>query len=98
MKSYIKNLKQWLQSEHTHPKVQVIYRYIEKENVISDLVKAGIVELEQGVFAKKKVGGQPYEKAIVRFRILSDDIEDVPACWRMSLFCVLCKILYVTVK
>ena len=79
--SYIKNLKQWLQSEHTHPKVQVIYRYLEKEDVISDLVKAGIVELEQGVFAKKKVGGQPYEKAIVRFRILSDDIEDVPACW-----------------
>ncbi len=78
---YIKNLEQWVQSEYTHSKIQIIYHYLEQKKVISDLIEAGIVELEHGFFTNKKVEGQPYEKAIVRFRILTVDAETVSACW-----------------
>ena len=40
------------------------------------MVKAGVVELkEDGTFQNKKLSGKPYEKALVRFRVLSTEKE-----------------------
>ena len=45
--------------------------------MISDLIKAGFIELtDEGIFEKKKISGQPYDKVIVRFRIVDEEQED----------------------
>lgn len=72
-KSYCDNLEKWVKSEYSHPKAEAIYRYILRKTLISDLVKGGQVELnEDGTFENKKICGQPYEKVMVRFRVLGD--------------------------
>lgn len=69
--SYISALGNWAVSEYSHPKVRAIYAYLLKRELISDLRKAGIVFLRDGeIFDERKIAGQPYEKALVRFRLL----------------------------
>lgn len=71
---YIKNLQQWQDSAYTNPKVRAIYSYLIKAVLIEDLIKEGIVELDENShFSKKKMSGQPYEKALVRFRVFQED-------------------------
>lgn len=71
---YIKNLQQWQDSAYSNPKVRAIYTYLIKAVLIEDLIKEGIVELDENShFSKKKVSGQPYEKALVRFRVFQED-------------------------
>ena len=74
--SYMENLKRWSESVYSHPKVQAVYAYLTKKLIIDDLIKEGLVELqEDGVFDHKKISGQPYEKVMVRFRVLSEGPE-----------------------
>lgn len=71
---YIKNLQQWQDSAYSNPKVRAIYSYLIRAVLIEDLIKEGIVELDENShFSKKKVSGQPYEKALVRFRVFQED-------------------------
>lgn len=71
---YMANLAKWAESEYSHPKVQAIRKYLSKGILTENLIKSGLVELtENGAFNKKKISGQPYEKALVRFRILSKE-------------------------
>ena len=45
-KEYFTQLKQWCDSEFCHPKVVAVLNYVAKGNVISDLVKAGVLMLD----------------------------------------------------
>ncbi len=67
--AYCKNLEKWRNSEFSHPKVQAVYQYLTQKTVISDLIKAGWIGIEEGTFDSKKINGQPYEKVMVRFRV-----------------------------
>lgn len=68
--SYISNLQKWAESEFTHPKVYAIYQYLSKRRLMSDLIQSGIVEIDSdGMLLDKKIAGQAYEKALVRFRV-----------------------------
>lgn len=79
---YIMQLNAWHESSYTHPKVEAVYQYLSRQGLISDLVKAGIVTLtEEGVFDKKKISGQAYEKSLVRFRILSMGEDREEGTW-----------------
>lgn len=70
-KTYMKQLEGWRKSPYQHLLVDVVYQYLSKKTLISDLIKTGIVTLtEEGLFDDKKISGQPYEKAIVRFCVL----------------------------
>ncbi len=72
--TYLTNLEKWVMSEYSHPKVQAIYDYLSRKTVIADLVGDGLVELgEDGIFESKKISGQPYEKAMVRFRVMGEE-------------------------
>ncbi len=74
--SYIENLKKWSESECSHPKVRAIYGYLSKNTMAADLIKKGLIELEaDGTFDNKKISGQLYEKAMVRFRVLGEESE-----------------------
>ena len=68
---YIENLKKWAESEYSHAKVRAVYTYLLKKELIADLYRAGIITLkEDRTFDSRKIAGQPYEKALVRFRFL----------------------------
>ncbi len=74
--AYLANLKGWAESEHSHPKVWAIYGYLSKSRLISDLISSDLAGLEEdGTFDGKKISGQPYEKAMVRFRVLEEGQE-----------------------
>ncbi len=67
---YIYQLKKWAESANSHPKVKVIYMYLKKKCLMDDLIKSGIVALnENGKLDVQKISGQSYEKVIVRFLV-----------------------------
>lgn len=71
---YIANLRKWAESEFSHQKVRTILNYLSKRTLAEDLIKSGLLELtEDGFLNHKKVSGQPYEKVLVRFRILGSE-------------------------
>lgn len=75
--AYCENLEKWKNSQFSHPKVQTVYQYLTQNTLAADLIKAGLIELkENGTFADKKVNGQPYEKVMVRFRVLGKGADD----------------------
>lgn len=78
---YVKLLKEWADSEYSHPHIKVICRYIERKCMIKDLVDAGVIYLDaKGKFSNEKISGKSYEKCIVRF-IVQDGIEP-DKCWQ----------------
>lgn len=78
---YITQLKKWTERKNVHQKVLAIYKYLEKQTVISDLVENKIVELdENSKLSSKKINGNTYEKSLVRFRVLSTD-DSESECW-----------------
>ncbi len=81
--AYSKQLKDWVESEYSHPKIKAVYTYAEKGLTIHDLVSAGIVELDDnGKFSKNKIQGNAYEKCLVRYRVTrSDYSENSDAVW-----------------
>ncbi len=71
---YMNQLEGWIKSSYKHSSASIVYQYLSKKELISDLIKSGIITLtENGMFDDKKISGQPYEKAIVRFCILGAD-------------------------
>lgn len=80
--AYMQSLQKWNDSEYAHGKARAVYQYLAKGQLISDLIDCGIVKVqENGVFANDKISGQPYEKALVRFRVLEAD-SCVSAVWK----------------
>ena len=74
---YTRQLSAWAASEDTHPKLKPILRYVTGGNVLSDLVRCGLVKLNDK-------GMPENEKLMVRWRVLGEEPED---CWRdQSLF------------
>lgn len=80
--AYSDALGKWVNSEYTHPKIKAIYYYISQKQMLSDLVKSGIVELkDDGTLSDKKIKGNTADKAFVRFRVLSEDVSISTATW-----------------
>lgn len=68
---YVQQLEDWTQSEYSHPKLELILRYVKGGTILNDLIRCGLVKLD----AK---GKPENEKQMLRWRILCDG-ED--ACW-----------------
>jgi CRISPR-associated protein Csd1 len=80
---YMDNLKQWNESDCSHPKVQAIYKYLCANRLIDDLVHNGSIKLdEEGKFQNEKISGQPYEKSLVRFRVIDDNAGGTDTTWK----------------
>ncbi len=89
---YIKQMKRWAESNHSLKKVQSIYSYISKKQVIEDLVNAKIlhVNLDNKVIEKwpstedrpdiYKVVSNGALSALIRFDIY-DDNPNEPVVW-----------------
>lgn len=79
---YISALEKWASSFYTNTKVKSIYSYLMKECLINDLVAEKRIELTQdNCFSNKKISGQPYEKALVRFRVIGGNTEYSDKTW-----------------
>ena len=68
---YIRQLKAWKESTYTHPKLTPILNYVEKGTLLSDLVRCGLMTLNEQ-------GGPENEKMMVCWRVLGELQE---ACW-----------------
>lgn len=82
--AYITQLRNWVDSEYSHPKVNAIYKYISKNTLMADLIREGKVKLdEKGKLSNDKINGQPYEKVMVRFRVEMLGFDDISNdCWQ----------------
>ena len=79
-KAYISRLEEWVCSDYTHPKANAIYQYLKKASLAHDLVKSGILILDEKKTLDKKVKfqGSSQDKFFVRFIVQ----ESVPEkCW-----------------
>ncbi|MFQ5444132.1 MAG: type I-C CRISPR-associated protein Cas8c/Csd1, partial [Nitrospinales bacterium] len=44
--SYIKQLGDWCESPFSHPKVKIIYEYLKKKRLVADLVRKGVLHVD----------------------------------------------------
>lgn len=87
-KEYMRDLSAWCQSEYVNPKVKVLYKYLEKGTLISDLVESKVLHCdESGKLLMKypdkaaepmifKVIQGMQSDAFVRFRIIGIEEEE----------------------
>lgn len=90
--SYRQQLENWCQSQFVHPKVEAIYRYIEKGTLIADLIEHGVVVAERDEQDHFALTSQVNTDAPVPelFKVLPKDkgsIEQGSAlvCWSVEL-------------
>ncbi len=92
---YMKQLKGWVESAYSHPKVEAVYRYLQKNRLMKDLYENGVFELEEDgtISVNAKIQDVDQKKAFVRFKIETgemlpeDALKDeegrmLPECWR----------------
>lgn len=81
--AYISELEKWASYDNSCMKVRAIYKYLSKHTLISDLIQNNLVNTdENGKLTKDKINGQPYEKVMVRFRVISAEDDGVSdKCW-----------------
>lgn len=66
---YMKQLREWVRSDETHPMVRAVCEYLEKGTLIRDLVASGVLELDENgrLTDKGKLQGLGQTGANVRF-------------------------------
>ena len=75
--AYMNQLRKWLASEYSHPFVRALYKYLDKKCLISDLIRAGvlIIEEETGKLnVKETIAGIAQEDCFVRVIVNTDDM------------------------
>lgn len=91
---YIEGLEAWAKSEFSHEKVRAVYKYLEKGNLMKDLIACGVLLTgEDGcVLPKEKIQNVAQQDAFVRFcveeewaegrNLLREREDRVPSeCW-----------------
>ncbi len=73
--AYMKQLKDWCESDYSHYAIRAIYDYLSKKELIKDLVGSGIIHIDEktGKFSDKKICAISQNEAVVRFIVSSDD-------------------------
>ncbi len=80
---YIENLEKWCLSSYKHKKVESVYKYLKKANLISDLIKEKVIIYDDNT---KKIEDLSQLDYFVRFRVqifgdLSDDLSLDRSIW-----------------
>ena len=68
-KAYMEQLGDWCKSGYSHFSIAAIYAYLEKKQLVTELVESGILELDEttGKFNNKKLNNISQEDSFVRF-------------------------------
>lgn len=74
--AYIEQLRDWAESEYTHPLIEAVYRYLNKKTLIQDLVMSKVLDLddEGRLTDADKIQGLGQTGANVRFRVFGDSM------------------------
>ncbi|MBR4587166.1 MAG: type I-C CRISPR-associated protein Cas8c/Csd1 [Lachnospiraceae bacterium] len=83
--AYMIQLKEWLDSDHTHPALIAIYDYLSKKTLIRDLIGAGILKLDDEgckLADGYKVNKIEQTELFVRFYVSYIDLEKEPRTWK----------------
>ncbi len=72
---YVTQLEQWNASPWSHPKLQPVLNYVKSKQLLSDLVRCGLVTLNTAGMPKD-------DKLLICWRILNADSDAPPECWR----------------
>lgn len=69
--NYIQGLEHWALSDYSHEKVKAVWNYITKQNLMNDLIQAGILCVDEKgkVAVKEKINKINQAEVFVRFRI-----------------------------
>lgn len=85
---YMHQLKNWKNSSHTNAKVEIIYDYLKKGKLITDLIKYGTLVIDENnkldtKFLKtdKKIAVGSQSDSFIRFRVVTFD-SLVDAVWQ----------------
>ncbi len=70
-KLYVEQLSAWASSEHTHPKLDPVLRYVKGGTLLSNLTHCGVIKLNEK-------GLPENEKQLIRWRVQGEGTE---ACW-----------------
>ena len=72
---YIGQLQAWAKSEYSHPAVRAVYQYLSKGTLLSDLIKEGVLILDDktGKIKDESLFGTKQWAFFVRFYILYSD-------------------------
>ncbi|MFI3214588.1 MAG: type I-C CRISPR-associated protein Cas8c/Csd1 [Eubacteriales bacterium] len=85
--AYSNQLEQWMNFDKTNNKLRIIYEYVRKKSLISDLIKSRILSIDtngmltnkwENAQVKLTVGNQ--SEGFVRFEILNSDVQT--KCWQ----------------
>lgn len=69
--AYMEQLRNWCESDYSCPEVCAVYKYLEKGELMNDLVNKGVLEVgaETGRLTDKKINGIAGQDAFVRFKV-----------------------------
>lgn len=80
--AYENNLEGWAKSPHTHGKVQAVLQYIQGGSIVADLAAAEVVKINSdGQLDKGSIEQIPYEKCLIRWRVIPAPENVKQACW-----------------
>ncbi len=74
--NYMNQLRKWMAGEYSHPFVRALYKYLDKKSLISDLVSADVIKIDEvsGKFKEKeKISGIAQEDSFVRIIVFTND-------------------------
>ncbi len=87
--SYISGLREWAESEHSHRSVRAVLAYLEKGNLIGDLMECRVFEKDEATGkprAGEKIDGIALSDCFVRFRVDYDDGQAAETWKDVSLY------------
>ena len=79
--AYLEIMRDWCNSEYSHKAVEAVLKYLTKRTLISDLIKAGILEMDDGCL-KPKQYGVDVDKLTIRFKVDYDDFSLETRTWK----------------
>ncbi|MBP3796367.1 MAG: type I-C CRISPR-associated protein Cas8c/Csd1 [Ruminococcus sp.] len=80
---YIEQLKDWKDSEYSHPALNAIYTYITKNTLIYDCICNNVLLLDDKTGKlKEKQLGVSVDKCFVRFSVQYADMQHEPRTWK----------------
>lgn len=81
--AYIKQLKNWADSEYSHKAIRAVCTYLEKSCIMKDLIECGvlIIDEETGKLDKTKISNTEQKDSFVRFCVNYHDLSLENRTW-----------------
>lgn len=74
--AYMEQLRDWVESEYTHPTIQAVYQYLNQKSLIRDLTVSKVLDLDHDgkLTDHEKIQGIGQTGVSVRFRVLGSSM------------------------